>query len=59
VDVTYSTAPSPTSDNDNLPRLPADWIGELEKRGIVRRDILREQAREVFLRYRELGGDGY
>jgi tRNA(Arg) A34 adenosine deaminase TadA len=40
--------------------LPADWIGELEKRGIlVKRDILREQARAVFLRYRELGGSGY
>ncbi len=40
--------------------LPADWIGELEKRGIaVRRDILREQARLVFVRYRELGGAAY
>ena len=40
--------------------LPADWVGELEKRGIaVKRDILREQAREVFLRYRELGGGKY
>jgi len=40
--------------------LPADWIGELESRGIaVRRDILREEARDVFLRYRELGGDRY
>lgn len=28
--------------------LPADWLGELERRGIsVRRDILREQARTV------------
>ena len=35
--------------------LPADWIGELEKRGIaVKRDILRESAREALLRYREL-----
>lgn len=40
--------------------LPADWIGELERRGIaVRRDLLREQAREVFHRYAELGGARY
>ena len=40
--------------------LPANWIGELEKRGVrVKRDILRETAREVFLRYRELGGTAY
>jgi len=40
--------------------LPADWIGELEKRGVrVKRDILREQARQVFVRYRELGGVAY
>jgi tRNA(Arg) A34 adenosine deaminase TadA len=40
--------------------LPADWIGELEKRGVkVKRDILRTQAREVFLRYREAGGASY
>jgi tRNA(Arg) A34 adenosine deaminase TadA len=40
--------------------LPADWIGELRKRGIaVRRDIRREQARQVFVRYRELGGASY
>ena len=40
--------------------LPADWIGELEKRGIaVKRDILRTAAREVFLGYRELGGTAY
>ena len=40
--------------------LPADWVGELEKRGIaVKRDILREAARAVFLRYRELGGTAY
>ena len=40
--------------------LPADWIGELEKRGIVvKRDILRDAARGVFLRYRELGGTAY
>ena len=40
--------------------LPADWIGELEKRGVrVKRDILRDAAREVFLRYREAGGTSY
>jgi tRNA(Arg) A34 adenosine deaminase TadA len=40
--------------------LPADWIGELTRRGIaVRRDILREDARAVFVRYRELGGASY
>ena len=36
--------------------LPADWIGELERRGIaVRRDILRDRAREVLRRYGESG----
>ena len=40
--------------------LPADWIGELQKRGIaVRRDIRRDEARQVFVRYRELGGAAY
>ena len=40
--------------------LPADWMGELEKRGVrVKRDILREQARDVFVRFAELGGAGY
>ncbi|MHB8679462.1 MAG: nucleoside deaminase [Rudaea sp.] len=40
--------------------LPADWIGELQKRGIaVRRDIRRDEARQVFVRYRELGGMAY
>lgn len=40
--------------------LPADWIGELQKRGVkVKRDILRDEAREVFVRYRELGGASY
>ena len=40
--------------------LPADWIGELEKRGVqVKRDILRDEARQVFVRYRELGGAAY
>lgn len=32
--------------------LPADWIGELEKRGIaVRRDIQRDAARNVLAKY--------
>jgi tRNA(Arg) A34 adenosine deaminase TadA len=40
--------------------LPADWIGELEKRSVrVKRDILRERAREVLRRYTELGGVAY
>ncbi len=40
--------------------LPADWIGELEKRGVqVKPDILRDDARQVFVRYRELGGAAY
>jgi tRNA(Arg) A34 adenosine deaminase TadA len=40
--------------------LPADWIGELESRDIsVRRDILRKEARAVFLRYLALGGHRY
>jgi tRNA(Arg) A34 adenosine deaminase TadA len=40
--------------------LPADWIGELQRRGItVKRDMLREQAREVLRRYTELGGAAY
>ena len=39
--------------------LPADWIGELERRGIaVRRDILRDQARTVLAAYGE-SGPGY
>ncbi|MDQ3206895.1 MAG: nucleoside deaminase [Pseudomonadota bacterium] len=40
--------------------LPADWIGELEKRGIaVVRDLHREKARQVLARYGELGGVPY
>jgi tRNA(Arg) A34 adenosine deaminase TadA len=40
--------------------LPADWVGELERRGIaVRRDILRAQARDVFTLYAEHGGRAY
>jgi tRNA(Arg) A34 adenosine deaminase TadA len=36
--------------------LPADWIGELERRGIaVRRDILRDQARSVLATYGATG----
>lgn len=40
--------------------LPADWVGEIEKRGVlVKRDILREQAREVLRLYTETGGAAY
>ena len=40
--------------------LPADWAGELGKRGIaVRADILRSQARDVLRRYAEGGGRRY
>ncbi len=40
--------------------LPADWIGELERRGIaVVRDVLREAARDVFHRYAQAGGASY
>ncbi len=40
--------------------LPADWIGELNKRGIsVQTDLLREQAREVFHKYRAAQGSRY
>ena len=36
--------------------LPADWVGELERRGIaVRRDILRDQARAVLAVYGQNG----
>jgi tRNA(Arg) A34 adenosine deaminase TadA len=36
--------------------LPADWIGELEKRGIsVRHGLMREDARDVLREYRESG----
>ncbi|GLQ47123.1 tRNA-specific adenosine deaminase [Dyella lipolytica] len=36
--------------------LPADWVGELERRGIaVRRDILRNQARSVLAEYGATG----
>lgn len=40
--------------------LPADWVGELERRGIaVRRDILRERACDVLRMYRARGGAVY
>ena len=40
--------------------LPADWVGELEQRGIaVRRDILRDQARAVLHDYGKQGGRSY
>jgi tRNA(Arg) A34 adenosine deaminase TadA len=36
--------------------LPADWSGELERRGIgVRCDLLREAARDVLRSYGESG----
>jgi len=39
--------------------LPADWISQLERRGVaVRRDILREQARTVLAEYGQ-GGAHY
>ncbi|HQV48799.1 MAG TPA: nucleoside deaminase [Dokdonella sp.] len=40
--------------------LPADWTGELERRDIaVSRDLLREQARDVFHLYRAHAGVAY
>ena len=40
--------------------LPADWTGELERRGIaVVRDILRTDARAVLRAYGEGGGERY
>jgi tRNA(Arg) A34 adenosine deaminase TadA len=40
--------------------LPADWIGELEKLGIaVKRDILRDRARDVLTLYAQSGGEHY
>ena len=36
--------------------LPADWKGELEKRGIaVRTDLMRDHARDVLRDYGESG----
>lgn len=40
--------------------LPADWVGELEQRGIdVVRDLHRDAAREVLKRYGASGGERY
>ena len=40
--------------------LPADWIGELARRGIeVVRDLRRDDARAVLKRYGEMGGERY
>jgi tRNA(Arg) A34 adenosine deaminase TadA len=40
--------------------LPADWVGELERRGIaVVRDLLRDDACAVLRAYGEAGGDHY
>ena len=40
--------------------LPADWVGELERRGIaVALDIERDAARQVLQRYGETGGGRY
>jgi tRNA(Arg) A34 adenosine deaminase TadA len=40
--------------------LPADWSGELERRGIrVQRDLLRDEAREVFVLYSAKNGLAY
>lgn len=40
--------------------LPADWTGELARRGIeVVRDVLRKDACAVLERYAQVGGQGY
>jgi len=40
--------------------LPADWVGELNKRGIeVVRDLCRDEARAVLHAYGQAGGDKY
>ena len=40
--------------------LPADWVGELTRRGIaVTRDVLREDARAVLAAYGATGGPRY
>jgi tRNA(Arg) A34 adenosine deaminase TadA len=40
--------------------LPADWVGELERRGIrVERDLDRDAAREVLAAYARRGGPRY
>lgn len=39
---------------------PADWVGELQRRGIeVHADVLRDEAREILLAYRAAGGPIY
>jgi hypothetical protein len=40
--------------------LPADWVGELNARGIeVVRDVQRSAASDVLRRYGERGGERY
>jgi tRNA(Arg) A34 adenosine deaminase TadA len=40
--------------------LPADWVGELERRGImVTRDVQRDAARAVLRAYGAAGGERY
>jgi tRNA(Arg) A34 adenosine deaminase TadA len=40
--------------------LPADWVGELNKRGVeVVRDLCRDDARAVLRAYGEMGGERY
>ncbi|HEV8693579.1 MAG TPA: nucleoside deaminase [Lysobacter sp.] len=40
--------------------LPADWVGELERRGIaVIRDLHRDAARDVLRQYGQSGGERY
>ncbi|MCE5231850.1 MAG: nucleoside deaminase [Mizugakiibacter sp.] len=40
--------------------LPADWIGELQRRGIaVKRDLRRDEARAVLATYAQAGGARY
>jgi tRNA(Arg) A34 adenosine deaminase TadA len=39
---------------------PADWVGELRKRGIeVVQDVLRQEAQDVLRQYAEAGGKIY
>jgi tRNA(Arg) A34 adenosine deaminase TadA len=39
---------------------PADWVGELHRRGIeVHADVLRDEARAILLAYRAAGGPIY
>ena len=40
--------------------LPADWVGELERRGIaVVRDVLRDDACDALREYSSSGGERY